>query len=563
MNRNDRARRPRRKAAIPLPLVALLPLFAASAAHAALTPEHELARLSKFLRPVPDEQWEEIAGERISERYEIVKGDTLYDISKRLFGDPRYWPKIWALNNRSITNPHWIRPGRKIAFMPGTGTSLPAVALQDGETLSDAGSSPPEYFESGEPRPSSEWKKLPPQRWDLFNASIGKRVEEIGFGFDTKDRIKKLQSLNFRLKVFVRTEPEEILGTLHGFLTESASPGLTHEVFLLSPQERLEVGTTYAIVQEPQQFGDEESPRRGYGYLILGTVKVTGRKNDGLYLGKVNGLYHWMERGSFLVRMPARIPVLTPVPGAQPLDAALLVDQDNSTSTIAQHKQVYLDRGSEDGVARGMVFRVYRTEDPNTGARIQGNDLVREAELMVIQTSARYSTAIVTYSARTIEEGTIATLVTDAAELGVSPGVRQIVPEEDELDKLDTDEELRQNEAKELKQLERWKENPPSAPEPVPSPTASPAPTEAAEPAFPALEPAPSPEPLPQPTPEPTAEIPSPTPQPTAELAPADELPPPQQPDVSAAEILPQAPAESTTEEPPPPIMPEDLPPTP
>src|SRR4051794_1212948 len=69
------------------------------AAPAGPSPEKESIFLAKHLKPILDEDWKNIAGPRIVEKYSIVQGDTLFDISKRLFGDAKYWPKIWAINN--------------------------------------------------------------------------------------------------------------------------------------------------------------------------------------------------------------------------------------------------------------------------------------------------------------------------------------------------------------------------------------------------------------------------------------------------------------------------------
>ena len=42
--------------------------------------------------------------------YVIVKGDTLWDLSKRFLQSPFLWPQIWD-QNRYITDAHWIYPG--------------------------------------------------------------------------------------------------------------------------------------------------------------------------------------------------------------------------------------------------------------------------------------------------------------------------------------------------------------------------------------------------------------------------------------------------------------------
>jgi nucleoid-associated protein YgaU len=48
--------------------------------------------------------------ENVPDRYVVVKGDTLWDISARFLRDPWRWPDIWGLNKDEIKNPTGSTP---------------------------------------------------------------------------------------------------------------------------------------------------------------------------------------------------------------------------------------------------------------------------------------------------------------------------------------------------------------------------------------------------------------------------------------------------------------------
>jgi len=63
------------------------------------------------------------------ERYVVVPGDTLWDISAKFLRDPWYWPEIWYVNPQ-VANPHLIYPGDVLALIWVDGQ--PRVVLERG-----------------------------------------------------------------------------------------------------------------------------------------------------------------------------------------------------------------------------------------------------------------------------------------------------------------------------------------------------------------------------------------------------------------------------------------------
>jgi hypothetical protein len=535
-------------------------------ANTSLSPQQETASIAKSLRPIPDDQWKEIAGARISESYAVTQGDTLSDISKRLFGDAKYWPKVWAINNGAITNPHFILPGKAVAFLPGTGTSLPSLGISTadntatGDDLGTDDEEPTMNDAGGQVIPakkSQEWKNLPRQSWENVSVRLPPEVDPLGF--DRRSKISsKATNTTFDLDLIAASKKLGGMGLI--IAAEDESNTITNqEIVFISSDKDLKVGDRYAISESPFELKNKESPRVGYSYGILGSVRIIDRR-EGLYVGIVENARHPFYRGAMLLPLPPRVRAdLEPIPAPNSIEGILHLDRFYSTRTTAQHKLVFVDRGTDDGVQVGMVFRAYQHFDSNNDLRITKGNVLISADLIVVQTSETFSTCYILSSATYIVDGIPVTLLTDISDLTKpNPDRRRIeinnnVNSIDELDRLDNGIGLGEDEKRELQQLEKYKNEPETAPTEAPPPPEMPPNPEGGEVAPPVTAPQPPSELTPPPPP--VTEGPSPEQQVTPQV---------NQPENSHSSPRSNSPEEPSA--PPPPSDnsgPEDIPPPP
>jgi hypothetical protein len=502
-----------------------LPLNAVHAAKTR-TPEDETLEISRLLRPVPDEEWRTIAGDRLAEEYTIIKGDTLYDISNRLFGDPRYWPKIWALNNQSITNPHLIMPDNAITFTPGTGTALPMVAISTAEEVEKASpkitrvAKPKKrvipYVTPSIPRTpgrSQEWRKLPRQEWEEYSGSPIALNDQ---GLDKRSRLNFGVRSVIDLPVVVTEEKLDAKGYVEGAITERAFLNLGDEV-VISPESEgsFQVGDLYAIVGDPNSIGASQSDRSGYSYPVYGKVKITGVR-DGQFIGTLVSMRLQISRGAMIVPLPP-VPVLhRPIPAPAKQEAVILKDPFLTPGVVSQQRFVLADRGADDGVKTGMVFRSYDYEDRYSGKHLIDSDLFPNSDFIVAFAWPKFSLVIQTRGDQMYDNGIPVILLTDVSDLTQSKNAR-VVPvfenkgsESDDLEGLDTTPGIGKKEEEELKQLEEAASGKKAAPpEPVPAPEPLPEPSAAPPPPEPEPNAPPPPEPLPDEVPPPALDAPA------------------------------------------------------
>lgn len=429
-------------------------------------PEAETLQASQRLRKISESEWETIAGSQLQAEYAIERGDTLTGISKRLFGDGRFWPKVWAINQGQISNPHVIQPGNKILFRSGSLSEMPQVLVA--QAVSTHHSDANDIIHK---LPDGEWKRLPPQAWENVQLRLPPTVDATGF--DLRSKVAFGKSLGWDAPVATSSETISPLGKIEG-ARRDAENLIQKDVVFIAAEADLMTDTVYAVSPGSRDLSGSELGRSGYAYPITGQIKIIGMR-DRLFVGEVQSTSGLMRRGDILIPLPTKIDPPRVIAGPEPLTATLLEDPEDTERTLAQHEIVFIDRGAKDGVAPGMIFRGYVKRDPFTGDTISDLNIVVHSDIQIIQSSDEFSLGWVLRSTSDLRAGLPLVLLTDVSEFGDQRGFEgakapQTAQEMDELDRLDTGGELTDAEKKELKQLEEWRNQP--APPPPADPSA-------------------------------------------------------------------------------------------
>ena len=483
------------------------------------SPTHSAPSSRSQIRKITDDEWSQIAGEKTSQNFPVEKGNTLWGISKDLFGDPLYWPKIWALNNGTILNPHVIKPGQQVTFQGGSSSTLPSIGVQDasrnnapanaaptisspssdieiadpqapkpaapesnpleseaptsvGLAVQQGNSRPlvPEPSSLSDPSRSREWMKLPQQAWEN---SQGEEVTAQNLIHDqVKDnsgapvRLRSWPDRGIQLEGLPDSEQMTGIATIVGSRKEGLVLGKGDMIYIEADTELIE-GETYGITsEEPSLMKTRKSDRSGWLHPYLGKVRVLAVK-EGVYVGEILESAGHIQRDDILIPLPAKVFPKQPIPAANPIEATLLLNKDTSMYATSQFKQVLIDRGSGDGVYPGMVFRSYQYWDPGTGDRITDSDFIIDADILVVHSSEDFSVGIVLSSLSPVTEGSTLVLLTDIGDVLDKNGYRLRTQEEvkrdqelKELDQLPPQNQLEEAERRELEQLEKWQKNP-------------------------------------------------------------------------------------------------------
>lgn len=382
------------------------------------------------------------------ETYEVVPGDTLWDISEKELKSPWYWPKVWSLNPQ-IQNPHRIYPGDKISFRETGEMTMPGNenAGRDGADGEGA------YAENGEEGEGYNAEYEDEGETDSL-AQTGKTLDA------TPENYKDFVKLGgkYRIDRFKQIDDTVMDVVQKGFIGTTEEEELAKIVASFEPKELLATGdNVYVEINSSKDDKDKEKDKDkntnsdnkerkkssnfqigdyveiihigkkikhpDTGDKIGSVVEIVGRgkildigkkkKDDDddeaqIATVKIIKAYDAIERG-FYVREYVEQESNVPVKEAESDIKAKILTSYDPTFFYGPNFIVYIDKGSNDGVEPGIMFSVYRKGDglkEFEGKKSPANlpwEMI--GELVVISVGEQTSVAVITNSITALEAG--------------------------------------------------------------------------------------------------------------------------------------------------------------
>ncbi|HRK01960.1 MAG TPA: hypothetical protein PLH57_04790, partial [Oligoflexia bacterium] len=298
------------------------------------------------------------------------------------------------------------------------------------------------------------------------------------YGLDRELKIQIPRRFVVRVPALANDREIPFLGEVVASRREGVGLSEKETIFLRSPGQDLQVGSSYSVLSKPEYIRERKSDRLAYIYQTTGEIRVIGIK-DGLYIATVNRAYDVIKRGDRVYPLLPLITDIKPVASRVALEALVITSHSNTVSFTGQFRVVHFDRGIEDGVQVGNVFRMYNYDDPITNEKITESDFLMNADALVVHATAQFSTAIVLRSRDIFKRGDFGVTLVDVSDLETEfvdrtkslDGMEQsdaLDRELDELDELDRNsgEGLGEKEEIEVKQLDHWDSSKPDTTEP-------------------------------------------------------------------------------------------------
>lgn len=328
------------------------------------------------------------------ERYTIVRGDTLWDISNRYLSDPWRWPEIWEINPQ-VQNPHLIYPGDVLLLCQIKGRAVVAVDMGGGcaevEQRITTGQSTQIISGSGRDQ------KLHPQA----------RVQPLSLAIPAIP-LQEIQRYLNGSRVVTKTELDKAPYVLSGKEGRIVG-GAGDSIYVRNNNKLLESSGVYGIYRGGRAYIDPDTREvLGYEAEDIGAGKIVALEREVGTLEITRTTQEVRIEDKLLPNESERISSIFYPSNPDSVKPGRILRIFDSIGSGAQHSVIVINRGELDGVKSGHTFALYKRGEM-VRDRVTNEYVKLPAEraglAMVFRTFSRVSYALVLRSTTTVKVG--------------------------------------------------------------------------------------------------------------------------------------------------------------
>jgi LysM repeat protein len=251
--------------------------------------------------------------------HKVQRGDTLWSICEKYYGDANLWPKLWEMNP-FVTNPHLLKLGDVIKL------------IEKGDIYKE---------KAAQEKPSKEAVKPAPKMKGM-DLSLLTTFSTMGY--------LAMHDVQPWGEIYGSTKSE--LGAEKGdkvflHLNVSANPGDEFRVARAIP------------VWHPLAHRGAITPPLGSVISVRGRVVVKEILQQDYYVAEVADVFAEFGVGAIILPFEPMSKCVQPIATDPKLYGNIIAAKDNM-SVIGKNSVVYLNAGFKDGVHRGQVFEIVR-----------------------------------------------------------------------------------------------------------------------------------------------------------------------------------------------------------
>lgn len=318
--------------------------------------------------------------------YIVQKGDTLWDICEKFYGDPDLWPELWQLNP-FITNPHLLEPGDVIVLFE----KKPVKKVRE-----------PEIIQEGPPA-----EKMEPEP-EVLGVNIDGLTDLRTIGFLKLGKIRPSGSI-------IASDNDKLV----------LNNGDTAYV-LFDKNTQVLAGDEFSIgASSPLLMNPVTGKEMGYTFSVNGKLVVEKRlglamkkkelyEKENVYKATITEVYKPIYVGNIVIPVQPISSCVYPVHYQKKLVGNIVATKDQQV-LIHPNSIVYIDLGFNQGINRGNIFQVVKgqsVKDPEPEENIHWyheskiflSDIML-GRIMILESRPNTSTAIVLSATESFSPG--------------------------------------------------------------------------------------------------------------------------------------------------------------